>query len=234
MPTIELRLMKWFGFPFLSLPMDFNADNLVELNMRGSSIKQLWKGNKVATNLSSMECLEELYAVGTTITQFFLNPFPRSIKTLRITGSQLPLNRSLMVSIIPRYSGLVPLPMTSPTGHLKVCTDPFVLIITLVHDFDNNRKWIGYSMFIDYKVIQLPGEIQRYPDYRELIRNAYNWVPDYEEDDALLNGVMFKWMLRRNGEVPDLQSIQGLHFFAPGIVGMNEGEFGLIYQLSGL
>ncbi|KAB1200721.1 TMV resistance protein N [Morella rubra] len=54
MPTIELRLMKWFGFPFLSLPRDFNADNLVELNMRGSSIKQLWKGNKSLGSLKRL------------------------------------------------------------------------------------------------------------------------------------------------------------------------------------
>lgn len=408
MPTKELRLMSWFGFPFKYLPMDFNPDNLVELKMRGSSVEKLWKGNKSLGNLkrlelsgsewlmetpdfsqaqnlemidlegcksltsvhpsigglkrlkqldlsfckhlrelpdqislvsledfilsgcsrlkkfpdivgdmkslellyldgtgirevptsftnlsglsvlsfrdceklsnlpsdmcrlstlrflqlsgclrlekfpdlSSMECLEELFAVGTSITQLSPNPFPKSIKILRLTGSQLPHNPSLMGSNTARLTGFLPLPMTSLSEHPNKSSNPFLLstrrrpefrwhsakgrelvfyspnesqilhvevgcgscegtcsvstkvmhgsfftsdgipewfsntsrgtsAITLVHDLDNNRKWIGYSMFIDYEVIQLPGGVQRYRDYRELVETTYNWVPEY-------------------------------------------------------
>ncbi|KAB1227130.1 putative WRKY transcription factor 19 [Morella rubra] len=426
MPTKELRLMNWSGFPFKYLPMDFNPDNLVELKMRGSSVKQLWKGNKSLGNLkrldlsgsewlmetpdfskaqnlemidleglkrlkqldlsfcedlrelpdqislesledfilsgcsrlkkfpdivgnmkslellyldgtgirevptsftnlsglsvlsfrdceklsnlpsdmcrlstlrflqlsgclrlekfpdlSSMECLEELYAVGTSITQLSPNPFPKSIKILRLTGSQLPHNPSLMGSNTARLTGFRPLPMTSLSEHPNKSSNPFLLStlrrpefrwhsakgrelvfyspnesqilhvevgcgsceqykqgpsdITLVHDLDNNRKWIGYSMFIDYEVIQLPGGVQRYRDYRELVETTYNWVPEYKKYEDDLSVVIFKWMLRR---MVDLIFHQlKAYIFAllhSGIVGINEGEFGLIYQLGGL
>ncbi|KAB1207017.1 putative WRKY transcription factor 52 [Morella rubra] len=46
MPTNELRVMDWLGFPLKSLPTNFQSDHLVQLNMPCSRIKQLWKGIK--------------------------------------------------------------------------------------------------------------------------------------------------------------------------------------------
>ena len=42
-PSHELRYLHWDGYPLESLPSNFYAKNLVELNMRCSNIKQLWK-----------------------------------------------------------------------------------------------------------------------------------------------------------------------------------------------
>jgi hypothetical protein len=43
----ELCVMEWLGYPFESLPTNFQSDNLVELIMHYSNIKQLWVGKNV-------------------------------------------------------------------------------------------------------------------------------------------------------------------------------------------
>ncbi|KAJ9675668.1 hypothetical protein PVL29_024538 [Vitis rotundifolia] len=42
-PSQELRYLHWDGYPLESLPSNFYAENLVELNLRCSNIKQLWE-----------------------------------------------------------------------------------------------------------------------------------------------------------------------------------------------
>ncbi|KAM5551830.1 hypothetical protein ABKV19_026607 [Rosa sericea] len=42
----SLRLLEWTGYPLRSLPKIFEADELIELNLCHSNIKQLWKGTK--------------------------------------------------------------------------------------------------------------------------------------------------------------------------------------------
>ncbi|KAL4293214.1 hypothetical protein HN51_043691 [Arachis hypogaea] len=44
----EIHNLYWHGYRFSSLPLNFeHYDNLVELNLPGSSIKRLWEGRKV-------------------------------------------------------------------------------------------------------------------------------------------------------------------------------------------
>ena len=43
----ELCVMEWLGYPFESLPTNFHSNNLVELIMHNSYIKQLWVGRNV-------------------------------------------------------------------------------------------------------------------------------------------------------------------------------------------
>ncbi|KAF3455888.1 hypothetical protein FNV43_RR00530 [Rhamnella rubrinervis] len=56
---IELRYFQWDFYPLESLPSDFTPENLVELILRGSHLKQL--GNHVVKELNLSECsnLEE-------------------------------------------------------------------------------------------------------------------------------------------------------------------------------
>ncbi|PRQ55248.1 putative toll-like receptor, P-loop containing nucleoside triphosphate hydrolase [Rosa chinensis] len=42
----SLRLLEWTGYPLRALPKNFEADELIELNLCHSNIKQLWKGTK--------------------------------------------------------------------------------------------------------------------------------------------------------------------------------------------
>ncbi|KAM5551803.1 hypothetical protein ABKV19_026584 [Rosa sericea] len=42
----SLRLLEWTGYPLRSLPQNFEADELIELNLCHSNIEQLWKGTK--------------------------------------------------------------------------------------------------------------------------------------------------------------------------------------------
>jgi len=43
----ELRYLYWNHFPCMSLPSTFHPDQLVELILPHSNIKQLWEGKKV-------------------------------------------------------------------------------------------------------------------------------------------------------------------------------------------
>ena len=43
----ELCFMDWDKYPLEFLPESFHPNNLIELIMRASSLKQLWKGIKV-------------------------------------------------------------------------------------------------------------------------------------------------------------------------------------------
>ncbi|XP_057972921.1 TMV resistance protein N-like isoform X1 [Malania oleifera] len=51
----ELRCLYWYGFPLKSFPAKFHPENIVELNMSYSHIKQLWKGTMVLKNLKFMK-----------------------------------------------------------------------------------------------------------------------------------------------------------------------------------
>jgi len=43
----SLQYLLWYGYPFDSLPLNFEPFRLVELNMPCSLIQQLWGGQKV-------------------------------------------------------------------------------------------------------------------------------------------------------------------------------------------
>ena len=43
----ELRYLHWDGFPLSSMPSNFQAEQLVQLNLAYSNIKQLWPGVQV-------------------------------------------------------------------------------------------------------------------------------------------------------------------------------------------
>ncbi|KAL6343040.1 hypothetical protein AAG906_017852 [Vitis piasezkii] len=49
--SYELTYLHWDGYPLESLPLNFHAKNLVELLLRNSNIKQLWRGNKLHDKL---------------------------------------------------------------------------------------------------------------------------------------------------------------------------------------
>lgn len=43
----KLKWVYWRGFPLKSIPNDFPLESLVALEMRNSSLKQVWRGSKV-------------------------------------------------------------------------------------------------------------------------------------------------------------------------------------------
>jgi len=43
----KLRYVEWRGYPFKYLPSNFHPNELVELILKSSSLKQLWKNKKV-------------------------------------------------------------------------------------------------------------------------------------------------------------------------------------------
>ncbi|XP_029125877.1 TMV resistance protein N isoform X2 [Cajanus cajan] len=55
----ELRYLSWHRYPFICLPSNFHPDNLVELILCHSNLKQLWKGTK---HLPNLICLDLSYS----------------------------------------------------------------------------------------------------------------------------------------------------------------------------
>ncbi|XP_039689745.1 disease resistance protein RUN1 isoform X2 [Medicago truncatula] len=53
----ELRYVEWNRYPFTYLPKSFQPNQLVELHLSYSSIKQLWKGKKYLPNLRIMDLM---------------------------------------------------------------------------------------------------------------------------------------------------------------------------------
>ncbi|KAK0591821.1 hypothetical protein LWI29_008804 [Acer saccharum] len=51
----DLRFFKWHGCPLKTLPSNFQAHNLFELNLRRSQIKYLWKGMKAFPKLKTIK-----------------------------------------------------------------------------------------------------------------------------------------------------------------------------------
>ncbi|XP_050253611.1 disease resistance protein RUN1-like [Quercus robur] len=51
----ELRVIDWHEYPLKSLPTSFQPNNLVELRMHCSGIKQLWKGNMILNELKLID-----------------------------------------------------------------------------------------------------------------------------------------------------------------------------------
>ena len=64
----ELCVMEWWGYPFKSLPTHFQSNNLVELIMRYSCIKQLWVGRNVSFSL----CRFNLFLFFLVLLLFFI------------------------------------------------------------------------------------------------------------------------------------------------------------------
>lgn len=46
-PSYELSYLLWERYPLKSLPSNFYGENLIEINLKKSNIRQLWQGNKV-------------------------------------------------------------------------------------------------------------------------------------------------------------------------------------------
>ena len=46
-PSHELRYLRWDGWSLESLPSNFNGEKLVELSLKRSNLKHLWKENEV-------------------------------------------------------------------------------------------------------------------------------------------------------------------------------------------
>ncbi|WCJ18065.1 disease resistance protein (TIR-NBS-LRR class) putative [Euphorbia peplus] len=56
----ELRFLYWYQFPSKSLPLNFNPENLVELHMPNSQLKELWTGVQNLENLKLLDVHDSL------------------------------------------------------------------------------------------------------------------------------------------------------------------------------
>ncbi|KAL6343071.1 hypothetical protein AAG906_017883 [Vitis piasezkii] len=62
--SYELTYLHWDGYPLESLPMNFHAKNLVELLLRGSNIKEVWRGNKLHDKLRVIDLRFSFHLIG--------------------------------------------------------------------------------------------------------------------------------------------------------------------------
>ncbi|XP_058725555.1 probable disease resistance protein RPP1 [Vicia villosa] len=77
----NLQYLLWQGYPFTSLPSNFEPYYLVELNMPDSSLQRLWEGCKELPNLKSMDLSNSKYLIETP--KFFSTP---KLERLDFTG----------------------------------------------------------------------------------------------------------------------------------------------------
>ncbi|WJX73533.1 hypothetical protein P8452_57301 [Trifolium repens] len=77
----NLRYLLWHGYPFTSLPSNFEPYYLVELNMPNCSIQRLWEGRKDLPYLKSMDVSNSKYLTETP--KFFWTP---KLERLDFTG----------------------------------------------------------------------------------------------------------------------------------------------------
>ncbi|KAK2424031.1 disease resistance protein RUN1 [Trifolium repens] len=61
----SLQYLLWYGYPFASLPLNFEPYCLVELNMPCSSIHRLWDGHKDLSSLKRVDLSNSKYLVET-------------------------------------------------------------------------------------------------------------------------------------------------------------------------
>ncbi|KAJ4723727.1 Disease resistance protein (TIR-NBS-LRR class) family [Melia azedarach] len=59
----ELRYLYWHGYPLKTLPMRFNPENLIDLNLPYSKVEQLWYRKKKAYELKSIDLHHSQYLV---------------------------------------------------------------------------------------------------------------------------------------------------------------------------
>lgn len=64
-PTYELRYLYWHGYPLESLPSSFYAEDLVELDMYYSNLKQLWEIDMLLEKLNTIRisCSQHLIEI---------------------------------------------------------------------------------------------------------------------------------------------------------------------------
>ncbi|WKA11181.1 hypothetical protein VitviT2T_028706 [Vitis vinifera] len=64
-PSYELRYLYWHGYPLEYLPSSFNAEDLVELDMCYSSLKQLWENDMLLEKLNTirLSCSQHLIEI---------------------------------------------------------------------------------------------------------------------------------------------------------------------------
>ncbi|WKA11144.1 hypothetical protein VitviT2T_028671 [Vitis vinifera] len=64
-PSYELRYLYWQGYPLESLPSSFYAEDLVELDMCYSSLKQLWESDMLLEKLNTirLSCCQRLIEI---------------------------------------------------------------------------------------------------------------------------------------------------------------------------
>ncbi|XP_034677343.1 disease resistance protein RPV1-like isoform X2 [Vitis riparia] len=127
-PSYELRYLHWDGWSLESLPSNFKGENLVELSLKHSSLKHLWKEKKCLDNLKVMdlshspylvECpdlsvapsLETLNLDGCT-SLHEVNPSIARLKNLKT----LNLGNCKMLHYFPRITGLESLEVLNLSG----------------------------------------------------------------------------------------------------------------------
>ncbi|KAL6315641.1 hypothetical protein AAG906_003745 [Vitis piasezkii] len=64
-PSCELRYLYWQGYPLESVPSSFDVEDLVELDMRYSYLKQLWENDMLLEKLNTirLRCSQHLIEI---------------------------------------------------------------------------------------------------------------------------------------------------------------------------
>ncbi|KAB1227308.1 putative WRKY transcription factor 52 [Morella rubra] len=142
MPTNELRVMDWLGFPLKSLPTNFHSDHLVQLNMPCSRIKQLWKGIKSMVNTCPVRGIEMMS--DDSIGAFYID-YAGRLYCVRNLGEESDyFYRHKVVWYVALFG--IGLPEWCDIRSTNSC-----ITLKIHEDSDDNSKWFGYFHVVSYE-----------------------------------------------------------------------------------
>ncbi|KAL6316879.1 hypothetical protein AAG906_022891 [Vitis piasezkii] len=132
LPSYELRYLHWEGYSLKSLPSNFYGENIVEINLRNSNIRQLWQGNKCLGKLKVLDLSESKWLIEIpnfsnipNLEQLILN----NCRSLDKIDSSIEMLKNLNVLKLSRCKKLTSLPSSMQyldsleTLHINGCSN---------------------------------------------------------------------------------------------------------------
>ncbi|KAJ1377394.1 P-loop containing nucleoside triphosphate hydrolase [Sesbania bispinosa] len=164
----NLQYLLWHGYPFASLPLDFEPYRLVELNMPYSNIQRLWEGRKVLPHLKRVDLSNSKYL---TETPNFAGS--RRLEQLDLTGCislshvhpSIELLEKLAFLSLEGCSSLVSLDLDTTSNlyslkvlHLSGCTE-----LRSTPDFTgvSNLEYLDIDQCVSLSMVQSIGDLSK-------------------------------------------------------------------------
>ncbi|CAL5401861.1 unnamed protein product [Camellia sinensis] len=135
----RLRWLCWHGFPLKSIPGDFSIESLIALDLRNSSLEQVWKGTK---NLILKDCInlvEVHESIGKLGRLVFLNL--KGCKNLEKLPSKIGHVTSLEKLILSGCSKLDQLPELGKMKYLTVLHADGTAINRIATTTSEDKSW---------------------------------------------------------------------------------------------
>ncbi|WJZ87752.1 hypothetical protein VitviT2T_007107 [Vitis vinifera] len=172
-PSHELRYLHWEGYSLKSLPSNFHGENLVELNMMDSNIKQLWQRNKCLEQLKILNLLRSKQL--TEISNFSNMPNLEELElerctSLNVVDPSIGVLKKLTLLNLSGCENLTSLP--SSIQYLDSLETIYLNNCSNLEEFPemkrSSMKALSYLHFDGSAIKELPSSIEHLTGLKEL------------------------------------------------------------------